>query len=120
MFVCKTRHLVLAGGSKVGVSLAASHVSPVPAPRVVTLVSCPPSAQRRHQLHGGGFRSNESSDQQPHAPRRGRWVRNVPVCQCGESKCGSNVSALLLQGLLKEGVEEEARCGVGGDDGTMS
>lgn len=37
MFVCKTRHLVLAGGSKVSVSLAALHVNsgfswPVTAP----------------------------------------------------------------------------------------
>lgn len=74
MFVCKTRHLVLAGGSKVGVRLGASRVSPAPGPPVVTLVSCPRSAQRRDQLHGGGVRPHESSDQQPHAPRRGRWV----------------------------------------------
>lgn len=70
MFVCKTRHLVLAGGSKVSASLADATACSFAA--VFENVRLRLSAQRRDQLHGGRFRPDESSDQQSHAPRRRR------------------------------------------------
>lgn len=46
----------------------------------------PLSAQRRDQLHSGRICSDESSDQQSHAPRRRRWVdeehENLSCCCC--------------------------------------
>lgn len=72
MFVCKTRHLVLAGGSKVSASSAASDVTACSLVAVFENVRVRLSAQRRDQLHGGRLRPDESSDQQPDAPRRRR------------------------------------------------
>lgn len=70
MFVCKTRHLVLAGGSKVSASLADAAACSLVA--VSENVRLRLSAPRRDQLHGGRLRPDESADQQPHAPRRRR------------------------------------------------
>ena len=74
MFVCKTRHLVLAGGSKVGLShwLLTTEVACywLVVKHMVFFMSSP--AQRCDQFPRGGIRTYEPSYQQPHAPwRRG-------------------------------------------------
>lgn len=73
MFVCKARHLVLAGGSKVGLFYTCGQIlcfSQLPYPK--QSLSFVPKAQRCDQFYSGGLCSYESTHKQSNAPRR-RW-----------------------------------------------